>query len=272
MLQAARSLLFTPGNVPRMLERALASPADILIVDFEDAVPAGEKATARRGLHAIRREEEGPPIWVRVNGIGTEWFEDDVIALNGADIEGVVVPKASTAALHRLLTHVDRPAIALVETAAGLTEARTIAKTDGVAALALGAVDLAADLRLEPLPDGKEFLLARSILALESRAAGLRRPFDSIHVGIHDTDALAAECRTARALGFGGKLCIHPSQTTVVNAIFDDAGSIDEARAIIAGYEAAVATGRGSASVGGKMIDLASVRAAERLIQAGSDR
>ena len=110
--------------------------------------------------------------------------------------------------------------IAIVETAQGLRLAYETASHPRVEALVLGAVDLGLELGLEVRPDGQEVLFARSKLVLDSAAAGIRGPFDLVHLDVRDGEGLEAECRLARSLGFRGKACIHPAQVDIVNAVF----------------------------------------------------
>lgn len=202
---------------------------------------------------------------VRVNAVGTEWFEDDIEAVRELPLAAVVLPKASPQSVAAVET--SQPLIALVETAQGLRLAYETASHPNVAALALGAVDLGLELGLEPRPDGQEVLFARSKLVLDSAAAGIRGPFDLVHVDVRDDEGLEAECRLARSLGFRGKSCIHPSQIDIANAVFaagDD--DLERARRIVETYAKGVAEGRGAVALDGEMIDLPVVERARRLL------
>src|ERR671919_2273 len=137
----------------------------------------------------------------------------------------------------------------------------------GVAALALGAVDLGLELGLEPRPDGQEVLLARSQLVLDSAAAGIRAPFDLVHLDTRDAEGLEHECRLARSLGFRGKLCIHPAQVQVVNRIFSPReDEVERARRVIDVYERGAAEGRGVVALDGEMVDLPVVERARQVL------
>src|SRR6185437_7072934 len=159
-----------------------------------------------------------PPV-VRVNGAGTPWFEDDLAAARELPLEALVLPKATPDAVAALGPD-GPPVVAIVETAQGLRLAYETASSPRVAALLIGAVDLGAELGLEPRPDGLEILHARSRVVVDSRAAGIRPPFDIVHLEVHDLAGLEAACAFARSLGFRGKACIHPEQVPVVNRAF----------------------------------------------------
>jgi citrate lyase beta subunit len=178
----------------------------------------------------------------------------------------LVLPKATPDAA-AALGRDGPPVVAIVETALGLRHAYETARTERVAALVLGAVDLGLELGLEPRADGQEVLYARSRLVLESAAAGLRSPFDLVHVDIRDDEGLEAEARLARSLGFRGKACIHPGQVDIVNRVFSPTTEeVDRARRVVDAYERGLADGRGVVALDGEMIDLPVVERARRVL------
>ena len=123
-------------------------------------------------------------------------------------------------------------------------------------------------MRLEPRADGLEILFARSSLVVDSAAAGVRAPFDVVHLDTRDDEGLEAESLLARSVGMGGKMCIHPAQVGVVNRVFaPDEGQIDWARRVVAAYEEGVKDGRGAIALDGEMIDLPVVVRARRLLE-----
>jgi citrate lyase beta subunit len=212
-LAHVRSLLFAPGNDERALRSALGSSADAVVADLENAVAPAQKAEARELVAALR-----PPV-VRVNGAGTPWFDGDLALVEELAAEAVVLPKATPEAVAALGAQ-GPPVIAIVETAAGVRAVFETAATPRVAALLLGAVDLGAELGLEPRRDGLELVYARSKLVVDSTAAGIRPPFDIAHLDVADAAGLEEECRLARSLGFRGKACMHPAQVEIVNTVF----------------------------------------------------
>jgi citrate lyase beta subunit len=266
-LATARSLLFAPGNEERKLQKALAAGADAVVADLEDAVPAGEKEAARA---VARRVLDGAAtanlVAVRVNGVGTAHWEADLEAVADLELDALVVPKATPDAVGALGPN-GPPVVAIVETALGVRQAYETARLPRVAALVLGAVDLGLELGLEPRPDGQEVLYARSQLVVDSAAAGVRSPFDLVHVDTRDHEGLEAEARLARSLGFRGKACIHPAQVEIVNRVFSPTREERErARSVVEAYERALADGRGAVALDGEMIDLPVVERARRVL------
>ena len=266
-LATARSLLFAPGNDERKLEKALAAGADAVVADLEDAVPAGEKEAARTVAgRVLRGAATASLVAVRVNAAGSEHWEADLQAVADLELDALVLPKAIPDAV-RALGPDGPPVIAIVETALGVRHAYETARLPRVAALVLGAVDLGLELGLEPRADGQEVLYARSRLVLESAAAGLRSPFDLVHVDTRDDDGLEAEARLARSLGFRGKACIHPAQVAIVNRVFSPtAEERERARRVVEAYERGLADGRGAVALDGEMIDFPIVERARRIL------
>ena len=259
-LSHVRSLLFAPGSDERKLRKALESAADTVVADLEDAVAPAEKEAARELVARIR-----PPI-VRLNGAGTRWFADDLAMAEGLSLDAVVLPKATPESI-AALGRDGPPVIAIVETAQGVRLAYETACAPRVAALILGAVDLAAEVGLEPRPDGLEILYARSKIVLDSVAAVIRPPFDIVHVDTDDDEGLEAECRLARSLGFRGKACIHPQQVPIVNRVFAPSkADVEWARKVIETYDQGVSEGRGAVALNGAMIDLPVVERARRVL------
>jgi citrate lyase subunit beta/citryl-CoA lyase len=136
-----------------------------------------------------------------------------------------------------------------------------------VAALLLGAVDLGAELGLQPRPDGLEILYARSKVVVDSAAAGIRPPFDIVHLEVTDTEGLEEECRLARSLGFRGKACIHPRQLETVSRVFAPTDAeLEWAQRVVDAYERESGEGRGVFALNGTMVDLPVVERARRIL------
>ena len=267
-LQTARSFLFAPGSDARKLGRALACGADAVIADLEDAVVPAEKETARAlALGALVEAETTAVRLVRVNGVGTTWHEADVEAVSGAGVDALVLPKATAAAVASVAAAVDLPLVAIVETAAGLREAFSIASHERVHVLLLGAVDLGLALGLEQRVDGQELLFARSSLVVDCAAAGIRAPVDRVWLDVRDHDGLARDCAFARSLGYRGKALIHPDQVAVAHEAFAaSASELVRAREVVAAFDRAAAEGRGVLALDGEMIDLPVVERARQLL------
>jgi citrate lyase beta subunit len=177
-----------------------------------------------------------------------------------------VLPKATPDAVAALGTD-GPPVIAIVETAQGLRLAYETASSPRVAALMLGAADLGAGLGWEPRPDGLELLYARSKVVADSAAAGVRGPFDVVHLDTRDDKGLEAAAHFARSLGFRGKACIHPAQVSVVNRVFlPEADSVAWAERVLDAAERGEREGRGVVALDGEMIDAPVVDRARRIL------
>jgi citrate lyase subunit beta/citryl-CoA lyase len=256
-LSHARSLLFAPGGDADKIGKALASDADLVVADLEDAVAPADKPAARE---VVARLE---PRVVRINGVDTQWFEDDLALVADLELDALVLPKSGPEAV-ALLGQEGPPVIAIVETAQGLRRAYETASSPRVEALVIGAVDLGAELGLEPRPDGLEILHARSRVVVDSAAAGIRPPFDVVHLDVRDDAGLASECAFARSLGFRGKACIHPQQVPIVNGAFAPSErEVAWARRVVEAFDA---TSEGVLAINGEMIDLPVVERARRVL------
>lgn len=262
----ARSYLFVPADRPERFAKAHQSGADTVILDLEDAVSEGNKAHARR--HLADHLDAGGTCIVRVNAIRTPWFDDDLRACQHPGVHGVVLPKTENAG--EIAQLVDRlpPGVGvlpLVETALGMMNAREIASAPGVERLLFGTVDFRTELGIEG--DDQELLFFRSRLVLVSRVAGIAAPVDGVTVAIPDVEALRRATDHGRRLGFGGKLCIHPTQVAIVNAAYRPSETM------IAWAERVIEAARsnpGAFRLDGEMVDAPVIaRAADLLKQAG---
>ena len=259
-VEHARSLLFAPGDDEDKLRKALVSGADGVIADLEDGVVAARKEAARAIVLRVLAAPAGCARLVRVGSA------DDAPLVTSLDVDAVVVPKATAESVAALGPE-GPPIVAIVETAAGLRSAFDVASLPRVEALMLGTLDLAAELGFAPA-GGRELLYARSKLVVDSAAAGIRAPFDGVHPDVRDEAGLIAEVTEARALGFGGKACIHPAQLGVVVAGFaPTAEELDWARSVVDVFDRATATGAGVATLDGAMVDLPVVLRARRLLE-----
>ncbi len=254
-----RAPLFVPGDRPERFGKAAASGADAIIIDFEDAVGAPNKGAARE---AVLRPGALPDmrILVRVNAIGTAWHAADIAAVAQLPRVAVVLPKAESpgdiAALGENLG--GTAIIALVESARGVANAREIAGLSVVAGMAFGSIDFCADLGCAHTREA--LLMARAELVLASRLGGLAPALDGVTTSITDPGLAEDDARYAAGLGFGGKLCIHPSQVAaVLRGFAPSEAEIAWAAKILAGGE------DGAANVDGTMVD-APVRARARRI------
>jgi citrate lyase subunit beta/citryl-CoA lyase len=261
--EVARSYLYVPGNRPDRFDKACAAGADAVIIDLEDAVPPAEKASARAALRAWL--SPATAVIVRINGADTEWFEQDLEACDTGGIIGVVLPKAAqiddaVVALCRRRAAVLLP---IIETAAGMAQARAVAAIACVQRLMFGTIDFQLELDIDG--DGDELLAFRSELVLASRLAGIQSPVDGPCTSWENVEQVSADARRARKLGFGGKLCIHPKQIAPVNAAFSPSEpELAWAHKVL---EAAERSGGAAVAVDGKMIDRPVILKAERIVR-----
>jgi citrate lyase subunit beta/citryl-CoA lyase len=261
-----RSVLFAPANRPELVAKLPRSSPDVVVLDLEDAVPATEKpaarAMARAGAQTLLALESGPAVIVRVNAPGTEWFDDDLREAPVPGLAGVIVPKLETLdEADRAATALDRAAcadvgiVAGIETARGVADARTLLVHERIVACYFGAEDFTVDMGGVRRDDNLEVLFPRAQVALAARLAGVPA-LDIVVAAFTDEERFRREAAEARALGYAGKLCIHPSQVPLANAAFvPGADEVERARRLLAAYDAAVAEGRAAIAFEGQMVD-----------------
>lgn len=256
-LAEAVSWLFVPASRPDRFGRAMAAGADVVVIDLEDAVGPGEKAAARDALARHWPGDDGVVV-VRVNDLRTEHADADLAACRRLGPDAVVLPKAESADDVRTAADASGAAVLpLVETARGLVSVADIAGAAGTVRLLFGSVDLALDLGVSA--DGA-LDTARSDLVRWSAVHGLPQPVDGVSTAIRDADAVSRSAERALAWGFGGKLCIHPTQVPLVHAAF--APSAEE----LAWAERVLAVeSEGAVMVDGEMIDRPVVERARRI-------
>ncbi|MEV8379164.1 aldolase/citrate lyase family protein [Kribbella sp. NPDC056861] len=203
VLRTARSVLSVPGDRPERFAKASASGADLLMLDLEDSVRPAAKAAVRENV--VRWLAEGGTGMVRINAYGTEWYADDVAALADQP-RWVLLPKvagrAELEALASVLAAGSR-LVALIETAAGVLDAADTCRATGL-----------------------ERVMARSVVVAASAAAGLAPPIDGPTVALHDDDVLRADLEAVAALGFTGKLCLHPRQLRLADEVLTPTAQI----------------------------------------------
>jgi len=268
-----RSVLFVPGIRPDRFERAVLAGADAVVFDLEDSVDPARKAEARRAVGQFlgAPRPSGPLLLVRVNGAGTTWHRDDVTFAAGlAARPGVVVPKAEApdtiAAVAAALR--GRALLPLVETARGVLNAASLAAAAPVPAVLFGAEDLTAEVGVPRTLDGEELLFARSQVVLAATAAGADA-IDAVFTALEDLDGLRRDASRARALGFRGKMAVHPDQIPVIHDVFTpSAADVAHARRVVEAFDAAEARGEGVIRLDGRMIDAPVVARARRVLGA----
>lgn len=256
--------LFVPGDRPERFAKAVASGADMVVIDLEDAVAIDAKDTARTA--AVNYLAAGGAAVVRVNAPTAAEFVDDLAALSRARPAAIMIPKfecgAQAAVVRDAFGH-DIPLIALIETPAAFTELASLLHNAGILQAAVGTIDLAAE--LDCTLDSPMIEYARCHTVMASRIAGLPGPLDGITTNFANPGAAGADARQSRRIGFHGKLCIHPRQVGPVRAAFlPGPEEIEWARSVVAHVR------DGVASLDGEMLDVPVIRRARRILdQAG---
>ena len=274
-LAEAVSFLFVPGNRPDRFEKAATSGADAVVLDFEDAVPPGEKPAARAAVRDAWQKlaAHGVPVVVRVNAAASGLLAQDLAALEGLSPQAaVMLPKAESA------EHVGRvraalpgaAVIPLVETAAGLRGIDDVARSPGVLRLAIGHLDFMADTGMSWSEGEPELVPLRFAVSIATRIAGIARAVDGVTVQTDDEPRLRADALRAKRFGFGGKLCIHPKQVRVVHEAF--APAADEVAWAKRVVETDAASGGRAVKVDGKMVDAPGVPTAREILARAARR
>ena len=289
-----RSELAVPGSSPEMFEKALKSKADYIFLDLEDAVSPMDKVTARqnviKALKDINWRESGKTISVRINSPDTHYMYRDLVDIVeevGDKLDTILLPKAGTASdvymVDCLLTQIETSkklknkigVECLIETALGMSNIKEIAKSsERLEALHFGVADYAASLRartvviggLNPDYPGDQWHHGLSQLVMTCRAYGLRA-IDGPFGDFNDPDAYVEAAKRGAAIGIEGKWAIHPSQIELANKVFSPPSSeVTKAKRILEELDKAAKAGKGAAQLDGRMIDAASARMAENIV------
>lgn len=269
--------MFSPGDQPELLRKAPGTGADVIVFDLEDAVAPAKKTAGRDAVRDVVTDiDPDAELCVRLNPVG-DGGEADVTAVFGESdataVDSVMLPKVGSAtaveAVADLLAeHGARlPVLALLETAAGVLNAREIAGADPTDAVLLGAEDLAADIGATRTREGTEILHAREHVVLAASSAGVDA-IDTLYTDYEDTEGLAEDASFGRDLGFDGKMVIHPGQVPVVNDAFTpDEAEVEWARTVLAASDEAAEDDVGVFSVEGEMIDAPLIAQAEDVVR-----
>lgn len=281
-MEALRSMLFTPGHRRDLIEKAIKSGTDAVIIDIEDAVALDQKPVARELLADL--PPSPIPLYVRTNAVETGMMWDDIVAAGKAGVTGLVIPKAeqpgvikeidgALTALEMAFGHEvgKMEIIPLIESGLGVRNTYDMATASArVECMMFGGGeqgDLVADLGCEWTPEGTGLMQARSQMLMESRAAGIQHPFEAVFMDFRNLDALRVESELARTLGYVGKVAIHPAQVAVINDVFTPAPDVVAyQRKVLAAFEQALAEGSASIAVDGRMVDYAVARVARVVI------
>lgn len=265
----ALTLLYAPGDRPELVAKALASTADVVIVDLEDAVAPGRKNAARETLDMVAAACPRP-VQVRINASTTPWFGDDAEALRELPswVEARVpkIDSADDVAAIRALVG-GRALHALLETPLAVENAFAIASA-GVASVGLGESDLTGALGVATV---EHLQWQRSRVINAAAAAGLEAPSMSVFPSVSDLDGLRESCRMGKAMGFCGRAAIHPRQLPVIEEAFlPTAMELERAQGVLDGFAASAAGDQGTCVLpDGQFIDIAMIRQARRVVELG---
>ncbi len=278
---AHRTYLFTPGNHPRRVEKALGLDTDVVILDLEDAVAIAEKVKTRDIVRETLAKPRDVAAFVRVNAYDTTFCYGDICAVVCPELDGIMLPKLESVedlkSVEWLIANLERDQgmeegsidlLPIIETAKGAANLRDMVQCGSrVKRFAFGAGDYTRDLGMDWSMTEEELLPIRSEMVLASRLGGLEPPIDTVYIHIKEHELFAKSCETVRALGFQGKMCIHPDQIGPANAAFTPtAESIEWSEKIVAAFAEAEAAGVASIQVDGYFVDYPIVAQAQRTV------
>jgi citrate lyase subunit beta / citryl-CoA lyase len=271
----ALTSLYVPGDRPDRFVKAMASNADEVILDLEDAVAPGHKTEAREAVVAFLQDRQGKPVQVRINGLDTPWGPDDVAAvaaqpgLTGLRVPKVERPEMVHEVARRLPLEGSVAVHLLIETARGVEAAFELATAERVGSIALGEADLRSELNVS---DDRGLAWARGRIVVAARAAGLPAPQMSVYPDLADEDGLAASCREGRAFGFLGRAAIHPRQLPIiVEAFLPTDEEVADAVRLLEALDGALEAGQGGFVLpDGRFVDRAMAGRAKAVVALGS--
>ena len=281
-MELLRSLIFVPGNRRDMLEKARDFDADVIVADLEDSVPPGEKLGARQIVRemAPTLSNRGQKIMVRVNSLDTGLTQEELSTIIGPHLYGVSVGKVGSTwdikQYDRMISIQEKKAglqpgqvklIPWIENSRAVTQVLDLATASPrVVALAFGAEDYTDDMGIKRTDEGDEVYFPRAMVAVAARAAGVAG-LDSPYVQYRDQDGLEQEIELDLKLGFKGKFAIHPAQLELINNMFSPQHrEVEYARSVLEAWDEAEASGKGSTSLDGRMIDVPVVKRARNLL------
>jgi citrate lyase subunit beta/citryl-CoA lyase len=281
-----RSFLFAPGDHPRRSEKVLTIGADAAILDLEDAVANSAKVAARDAVVATLQRPRACRGYVRVNAFETPFCFGDIHSVIGPRLDGLLLPKLESAAqlvaVDWMVSALERAQglpergidiIPIIETARGHDELRHLMQAAAglggrVRRMAFGAGDYTLDLGIAWSLEEGELATIRADMVMASRSAGLEAPLDTVWIELRETEAFTRNCARSAALGFQGRMCIHPDQIPIANAAYAPAeAEVARARTIAAAFAEAEARGLASIQVDGRFVDYPIVERALRLLR-----
>lgn len=265
-VSSLRSALFVPGSRPERFSKAIASGADRVIVDLEDAVEEALKHQARDHLHHFLRSHPEASLVVRINAFGHRMHHQDLaFCASQPGVAAIMLPKAETSDDVLAVARTGKPVWALIESAIGLSNLAQVSAVKGLRLLTFGALDLAADLGMRASSPAAQriFDQVRYQLLLNSVLHGLEQPLDTLFPALSDGEGLRRFAQQARDMGMGGMLALHPDQVPTINQAFiPSPEDIEQARRVVE----ASANAPGAFSLDGRMIDAPVISEARRIV------
>lgn len=279
---ARRSLLYMPGSSMKMLQKAVTLQPDAVILDLEDAVSISEKELARRQVVEMlpQIKASGKEVLVRVNGMDTSWGVEDLQAVVPCRPDAVVLPKANRQYILTadcILSALEKKhglpensigMVPLFETTEAIvTGYEILGLCQRINGVQFGAEDLTKEMEIPRTPSGEEIRYAREQLIFAARARGIDS-LDTPFTGVKDLEGLEKDVANAKAMGFTGKTCIHPSHIDTIHRLFTPTEEeVARARGIVAAMEEAVAQGKGACMYENKMVDAPVAERARKVVE-----
>lgn len=271
------TFLFAPGSDRKKSAKAMASEADVIILDLEDAVALTEKEQAREYILGMLAQGLSKPVLVRINALSTTWALQDLLAVVPLKPLGIVLSKTESALDVKKVSWIIDQLIGvegevdiypLIETARGVEEAVNIAQASKrIKRLIFGALDYSLDIGLSYTNDPSIYSYARARLVAASAVAGIEGPIDTVYPAFKDEKGLRRDTLEGKKMGFRGKLVIHPAQIAIVKELYTPAlEEIEEARQIVEVYLQALAEGKGAVQWQGKMLDEPVLKRAQQVL------
>ena len=287
-MKLRRSMLFVPGNNPGIIRDVHIYKPDSVMFDLEDAIAITEKDSARFLVHNMLKnlgnyyKELGIETVVRINGLATEFWQDDIKAVVTGGVEVIRIPMTESVedvmAVDAEIEKVEREAgmevgstkiMVAIETALGVMNSFAIAKspTKRLIGMALSGEDFVTSMKTTRTPEGDELYVARGMIAMAGRACGLE-VLDTVYADVNNDEGFLKEANLIKRMGFGGKSLIHPRQVELIHDVYTPTEvEITKARKIVEATEEALKQNLGVFTVDGKMVDKPIIERAQRVLQ-----
>lgn len=287
-MKLRRSMLFVPGNNPGIIRDVHIYKPDSVMFDLEDAIAITEKDSARFLVHNMLKElsdyykELGIETVVRINGLATEFWKQDLEAVVTGGVEVVRIPMTESpedvmtvdAEIERIEKECGREVgstqiMVAIETALGVMNSFAIAKapTKRLIGMAISGEDFVTSMKTTRTPEGDELYTARGMVAMAGRACGLE-VLDTVYSDVNNDEGFLKEANLIKRMGFGGKSLIHPRQVELIHSVFTPSEKeIAKAKKIVDATAEALRENRGVFTVDGKMVDKPIIERAQRVLE-----